>query len=109
VLQSVNGEGEARYDKAMVAFWTGRNNPPDTLNDGIRLLALDLHARHVHLLAQSKNLEERLRADPRWYDVECGAWFAWGQSLWIGTGFYIPGHRQSGWNAKRKHQHVDGA
>ena len=43
--RSRNGSGgleSARYweyDKALVDFWNGRDNPPDTLNDGIRLLA----------------------------------------------------------------------
>src|SRR5262249_26467181 len=36
------GKMKGRYDKVLVDFWTGRNNPPDTLNDGIRLLALVL-------------------------------------------------------------------
>jgi hypothetical protein len=36
------GKMKGRCDKVLVDFWTGRNNPPDTLNDGIRLLALVL-------------------------------------------------------------------
>jgi hypothetical protein len=49
---------------------------------------LDLHARHAALLDRmDEACVERLRADPKFFDVEIAAWWIWGQSCWIGSGF----------------------
>ena len=48
---------------------------------------VDLHARHVHLVAAREELTARLMGDPRWCDVELAAWWVWGVSAWIGGGW----------------------
>lgn len=46
---------------------------------------LDLEARKKWLKEQRLWLREGLRADPTWYDLECAAWYVWGQSVKFGT------------------------
>jgi hypothetical protein len=48
---------------------------------------VDLFARHAELMKRRDDLERKLRADPCYFDAELGAWWAWGISLWIGTGW----------------------
>lgn len=47
---------------------------------------LDLHARHRWLVNQTETLE-RIRNDPHFYDVKVAAWWVWGKSSWIGSGW----------------------
>lgn len=48
----------------------------------------DMHARHLALLRwkADRNLE-RLMGDPEFFDAKMAGWWAWGQSLWIGSGW----------------------
>lgn len=46
---------------------------------------LDLEARYHWLERQRHRLHRQLLADPKWFDVECAAWFAWVNSVKIGT------------------------
>jgi hypothetical protein len=56
----------------------------------------DLFAKHEALLANAEELEAKLRASQRFCDGELAAWFSWGRSLWIGTGWtYKRGHAQA--------------
>jgi len=67
---------------------------PDALAEEIAwcpVSELDLHARHKALLERmDEALVERLRGDPKYFDVELAAWWIWGQSCWIGSGFCAP-------------------
>lgn len=57
---------------------------------------LDLHARHADLMERlDEAFVERLRSDPKFYDVELAAWWISGQSQWIGSGFCDTGHRNA--------------
>ena len=47
----------------------------------------DLHARHAWLVGQKESLQARLEGDPDFYDAKIAGWWAWGMSLWIGSGF----------------------
>ena len=47
----------------------------------------DLHARHIHLVGARADLTAHLMGDPRWCDVELAAWWVWGISAWIGSGW----------------------
>jgi hypothetical protein len=47
----------------------------------------DLFARHVALVQAGPALTERLMTDPRYYDAELAAWWVWGASSWIGSGW----------------------
>jgi len=45
---------------------------------------VDLHARNGWLIGRRESLTERLRDDPRWYDVEAAGWWVWGVCAFIG-------------------------
>jgi hypothetical protein len=47
----------------------------------------DLHARHLWLIARRPRITEALMGDPHWYDPKAAGWWAWGCSLWIGSGW----------------------
>lgn len=51
---------------------------------------IDLQSRHRWLLARSEDLEQKMKADPEWYEPQVAGWWAWGQSLWIGDGWCVP-------------------
>lgn len=46
-----------------------------------------LHAAHDLLLARAAELPELLASDPRAHDVELAAWWVWGASCWLGSGW----------------------
>lgn len=46
---------------------------------------LDLEARSAWLKTQRRSLHEGLIGDPKWYDLECAAYFVWVQSVKIST------------------------
>lgn len=46
---------------------------------------LDLEARTKWLKSRRQQLHQNLIADPKWYDPECAAWYAWVQSVRIST------------------------
>jgi hypothetical protein len=57
---------------------------------------LDLEARMTWLQKQRRRLHRELTNDPKWYDLECAAWFAWVQSVKIsstGTTIVLVRHR----------------
>jgi hypothetical protein len=61
--------------------------------DGVALVAdwpvseLDLHARHLRLIAVREELTERLIADPDYFDPRLAGWWIWGACCWIGSGW----------------------
>lgn len=46
----------------------------------------DLIARHRWLVDQNR-FREQIREDPDWCDLKVAAWWVWGISQWIGSGF----------------------
>ena len=46
----------------------------------------DLHARHAWLVGRVE-FRERMKIDPDFYDAKVAAWWAWGISQWIGSGW----------------------
>jgi len=48
----------------------------------------DLHARHIWLVQNHKELlPGLLEGDPDYYDVKAAGWWVWGMACWIGSGF----------------------
>ena len=47
----------------------------------------DLHARHLWLVNHKDDIEEKLMADPDWYDPKAAGWWLWGACNWIGQGW----------------------
>ena len=54
----------------------------------------DLHARHRDLLRRGPALRALLE-DPHAFDVEAAAWWVWGASAWIGSGWCEEGRKPS--------------
>ncbi len=46
----------------------------------------DLHARHQWLVNQA-DFRDRMFADPDYFDTKIAAWWVWGLSCWIGSGW----------------------
>ena len=53
----------------------------------------DLHARHRWLVAQLPAHRERMTTDPDYFDAKIAGWWAWGLSIWIGSGWCAPSSR----------------
>jgi hypothetical protein len=54
---------------------------------------LDMQAWHAWLVEKmDAAFVEKLRRDPRFYDVEVAGRWVWGQSMWIGSGWCVAGH-----------------
>lgn len=50
---------------------------------------VDMHARHKWLVESpdAARLREMIRIDPKYYDPLIAGWWAWGQCMWIGSGW----------------------
>lgn len=46
---------------------------------------IDLVSRAEYLAKQRGRLHDGLMSDPKWYDIECAAWYAWMMSVKIST------------------------
>ena len=67
---------------------------------------LDLEARTNWLRSQRGRLHRLLTDDPRWYDLECAAWYAWVQSVRISVnGATIVLGRTAG--VRRRNEHLE--
>lgn len=75
-------------DGHLCNFWRAMRDRPDevaALAD-YPVSELDLHARHRYLVDRRAHVEQML-ADPAWCDVKLAAWWVWGISQWIGSGW----------------------
>lgn len=85
------GRAETLNDSSgfIVNVWRAIRADPDTVaalcDDWV--CETDLFARHVALVQAGPTLTERLMADPRYFDAELAAWWVWGASSWIGSGW----------------------
>jgi len=48
---------------------------------------LDLHARHLRMVAQRGDLTAKLTANPDYFDARLAGWWVWGACCWIGSGW----------------------
>jgi site-specific DNA-adenine methylase len=48
---------------------------------------VDLFARHSWLVRMSAGLQDRLNADPDYFDAKIAGWWCWGACNWIGSGW----------------------
>ena len=65
-----------KYDPEGVARWAD-----DPVNETM------LHSRHKWLVREGITLQQRMDADPMYYDVQVAGWWVWGVSQWIGSGW----------------------
>ncbi len=72
----------------LVNFWRAVRWAPEAVAKYCEwpITELDLNAWHNYL-AGIIGLDEALRADPRFFDVELAGKWVWGQCCWIGEGF----------------------
>ena len=51
-----------------------------------------LFARHNALMSPKSGLD-RVMEDPDYFDAKLAGWWVWGQCLWIGSGWCVPGNQ----------------
>lgn len=56
----------------------------------------DMHARHLYLTNSddAEKFRESIKSDPEYYDAKFAGWWAWGQSIWIGSGWCVSPHQR---------------
>jgi hypothetical protein len=54
----------------------------------------DLHARHRWLVETAASRVRKIMARPDYYDAKVAGWWAWGQCLWIGSGWCSTNRRR---------------
>ena len=76
-------------DGMIANFWRALQSDPDGVADYADwpVSELDLHARHSWLIDKGLPIVERLREDPKFYDVKIAGWWCWGICAWIGGGW----------------------
>lgn len=76
-------------DGYLVNLWRALRAAPAELAEAVvgPVAEVDLHARHLVLLERKERLVSLLLSDPYAYDLELAAWWLWGQSAWIGSGW----------------------
>lgn len=82
-------------------FWRAVKSDPEAVASAADypVIETDLHARHRWLLSRAAGLRERLE-DPDYFDARIAAWWVWGASAWIGSGWCEEGAVQ---HMKRPH------
>lgn len=70
-------------------FWRAIKGDPKTVAKYAdnHVNEIDLHARHVYMVNNRDALENKLLADPEYYDAKIAGWWAWGACVWIGSGW----------------------
>jgi site-specific DNA-adenine methylase len=72
-------------------YWRSVKMAPDQVaeHSDWPVSEVDLHARHRWLVSSddAAAFREKMLADPKYYDPMVAGWWAWGQCLWIGSGW----------------------
>ena len=93
LLSRPNGAGSTEtvndIDGLLVNAWRGLKADPRGVADAADwpVSEIDLHARHLRLVAARESLTEHLIADPAYFDARLAAWWIWGACCWIGSGW----------------------
>jgi hypothetical protein len=76
-------------DGHVVNFWRAVTRYPDLVafHASQPVFECDLHARHLALVTSAKGEAERLMASPDYCDPQRAGWWAWGATVWIGSGW----------------------
>lgn len=89
-LETVND-----VDGFVTNFWRAIKDDPETLSLLVNypVSEIDLNARHEWMIdpIRKKEFVDKLWADPDFYDIKFAAWWCWGISQWIGSGWGIEG------------------
>lgn len=76
-------------DGLVVNAWRGLQYSPEQMAElcDHPVHETTMHAAHDLLLARAPELPELLRSSPKAHDVELAAWWVWGASCWLGSGW----------------------
>jgi hypothetical protein len=78
-------------DCCLSNFWRAVTLAPDDVAEWCDYPVLEacLHARHRWLVEQltKTDFRERMRHEPDFFDAKIAGWWAWGLSMWIGSGW----------------------
>lgn len=105
-------------DGMLSNFWRALQAAPEDLarHADWPVNECDLHARHQWLVNRKAAFQERLEADPAFFDVQAAGWWVWGISLWIGSGWcdgtkarQLPHLGDAGMGVHRKLPHLGNA
>ena len=79
-------------DSLICNFWRAiKNNPSETAKYADNpIIESDLHARHLWLKENIKDLRGKLEADINFFDCKVAGWWCWGLCSWIGNGWCGP-------------------
>jgi hypothetical protein len=82
-------------DGFVVNAWRGLTYAPDKLAElcDHPVHEVTMHAAHGLLLERAGELIELVRFEPRAFDLELAAWWIWGASCWLGSGWCRDDHR----------------
>lgn len=85
-------------DGLVANVWRAMTQDPEGFADACNypVVEVDLHARHRWLIERRRTLAGDLEQDPDYYDLRAAAWWVWGASAWIG----------SGWCAERSYRKI---
>lgn len=81
-------EGLASHNCFLANFWRALQDNPEAVAKWADspVNEADLHARHLWLINQA-DFQERMKADPHYYDAKIAGWWVWGICSWIGSGW----------------------
>jgi DNA adenine methylase len=72
-------------------YWRSVKHAPDQVAEHSDYIVseVDLHARHRYLVASpdTDQFRKRMLSEPEYYDPKFAGWWAWGNCLWIGSGW----------------------
>ena len=79
-------------------FWRAVKADPEAVahHAGYPTLHLDLHARHDWLVRWGEGKLNKLQTNPNYYNAKAAGWWAWGMSIWTGSGFAMHGESAKG-------------
>jgi site-specific DNA-adenine methylase len=79
------------FDGFVANFWRAIAHDPNSVafHSDWPVNETDLFSRHSWLVRQSKDLTEKLDANPEFYDVKIAGWWCHGACCWIGHGWCL--------------------
>jgi DNA adenine methylase len=74
------------YSGMLVNFFRAvKHKPGEVAKEALNPVAeADLTARHLYLVRYENELNEKLAADPEYFEIKAAAWWVWGISSWVG-------------------------
>ena len=89
-LETVND-----IDSLVANFWRSLKVHPRKLAAlaSYPVSEVDLYARHNWLVMKRAQIADAMRSDVNWHDPKIAAWWVWGISQWIGSG-WCPSNRK---------------